>query len=139
LVLNFPRRFGARGALLTLFAVAYQDMKPENLLVLPDGGVKVCDVGCLVSVDACGVPKNPEAVADNYTPEYAAPEVVHGGWPVSLRPAAIYSLGAVAKALLGPHQPSSHLLSLLNAMTQPAPCHRPNIHGVLQHPWFHDA
>lgn len=116
-----------------------QDLKPENVLLLPDGGAKVCDVGALVPVDSCGVPLTPVVA---FTPGYAAPEVLAcAGVPtrLSLRPAAVYALGALATAVLGNQRVSANLRDLLSRMTHPLPFGRPSIHRVLQHPWFHDA
>lgn len=114
-------------------------MKPENILVLPDGGAKICDVGCLVKVDDCGVPVDPKSVEDHYTPAYAAPELCCASLvPLSLRPSAIFSLGVMCRALLGRRtKVSPQLDQLLSAMTQPLPFNRPSIHRVLQHEWFH--
>lgn len=136
-------------------------MKPENVLVLSDGGAKLCDVGCLVKVDDCGSTLHPDTLAHGgYTPAYAAPELMLTSSistpgstaiprrtslaPISLRPAVIYSLGVMCKALLGwgtgtgsGCEVSPELKDLLTMMTSPLPFNRPSIHRVLQHEWFH--
>lgn len=114
-----------------------QDLKPENVLLLEDGGVKVCDMGALVKVDATGIPIDAESFVGSFTPEYTAPEVLAGVSALSLRPASVFALGAVARALLGDKKASPALASLLDAMTQPLPFNRPSIHRVMQHAWFH--
>lgn len=72
------------------------DLKPENLRVLPDGRVKLLDVGLMAPVG-----QKREAIAG--TLEYLAPEAIRRA-PVA--PAAdLYALGALAYELLAGRPP----------------------------------
>jgi serine/threonine protein kinase len=67
--------------------VVHGDVKPANLMVTPEGRVKVTDFG---AADAPWLPQNGTRFA---TPGYAAPEVIAGKAPSAA--SDIYSLGIV--------------------------------------------
>lgn len=68
----------------------YQDLKPANLMVEPDGSLKLIDLGgCQVVVD--GVP----VLEGSFTPGYAPPEcVARGPARVLLACADVYTVGS---------------------------------------------
>lgn len=55
--------------------VIYRDLKPENVLLCPDGHIKITDFG----LSKLGMP-NENTVAYSFvgTPEYLAPEIIRG-------------------------------------------------------------
>jgi serine/threonine-protein kinase len=80
--------------------VVHRDMKPANLLVRPDGVVKVTDFGIARAVDAAPITKTGFVVG---TAAYLSPEQA-AGRPVT--PASdIYSLGVVAYECLSGQRP----------------------------------
>ena len=80
--------------------VVHRDVKPANLLIRPDGVVKVTDFGIARAVDAAPVTQTGLVVG---TAAYLSPEQA-AGKPVT--PASdIYSLGVVAYECLAGHRP----------------------------------
>ncbi len=80
--------------------VVHRDVKPGNLLVRPDGVVKVTDFGIARAVDAVPITRTGTMVGTAY---YLSPEQA-GGKPVT--PASdVYSLGVVAYECLAGQRP----------------------------------
>ncbi|HZW24663.1 MAG TPA: serine/threonine-protein kinase [Gallionella sp.] len=71
--------------------VVHRDVKPENIILMPDGRAKLTDFGCAISTGTAG-----EMVAGSLA--YMSPEQLEGE-PLDER-ADIYSLGAVLYRLL---------------------------------------
>ncbi|MDD2914123.1 MAG: serine/threonine-protein kinase [Gallionella sp.] len=71
--------------------VVHRDVKPENIIMMPNGQAKLTDFGCAISTGACG-----EMVAGSLA--FMSPEQLNGE-PLDER-ADIYSLGAVLYRLL---------------------------------------
>jgi serine/threonine protein kinase len=83
------------------------DLKPANILVNPDGVVKIIDFGIARRME--GSPLVAGA-ADRFSGPYASPEQIQPGTRLGY-PADIYSLGAVLYELLCGHAPFSSRLS----------------------------
>lgn len=71
--------------------VVHRDVKPENIILMPNGQAKLTDFGCAIPTGTCG-----EMVAGSLA--YMSPEQLEGQ-PLDER-ADIYSLGAVLYRLL---------------------------------------
>ncbi len=70
----------------------HRDIKPENVILMPDGGVKLADLGLarLTGDEKWGLAEAGMAIG---TPYYISPEQVRGQTDIDIR-ADIYSLGA---------------------------------------------
>ena len=76
--------------------VVHRDLKPQNVLIAADGGLKVSDFGVAhVSLDRSGVSHAARGVAGTW--KYMAPEVI-GGRPHGT-PCDVYSVGVIALSL----------------------------------------
>ncbi|WP_405785157.1 serine/threonine protein kinase [Streptomyces sp. NBC_00138] len=84
--------------------LVHRDVKPENLMLLPDGTVKICDFGLVAHQDPTFTRyTSPQAVMGS--PPYFSPEQALGG-EVTAR-SDLYSLGCVLYALLAEGPPFS--------------------------------
>eukprot|EP00933_Yihiella_yeosuensis_P052497 TRINITY_DN50592_c0_g1_i1.p1 TRINITY_DN50592_c0_g1~~TRINITY_DN50592_c0_g1_i1.p1 ORF type:complete len:514 (-),score=83.41 TRINITY_DN50592_c0_g1_i1:90-1631(-) len=84
--------------------IYHRDMKPSSLLLtskLPDASVKVADFGLagILDPDHSIIQNNPNA--------YTVPEVLHGNKPIKGAAVDLWSIGAIAHALLVGHGPSN--------------------------------
>jgi tRNA A-37 threonylcarbamoyl transferase component Bud32 len=99
--------------------VVHRDVKPGNLLVRPDGVVKVTDFGIARAADAVPITRTGTVVGTAY---YLSPEQASGG---AVTPASdVYSLGVVAYECLAGERPfpGSNPLAVATAhMSQPPP------------------
>ena len=88
--------------------VVHRDLKPGNILVTPDGTVKLLDFGIARLLrEGEGAAQLPatQGGAHAFTPDYASPEQVRG---LPVAPASdLYSLGVIACELLSGHRPFS--------------------------------
>lgn len=78
--------------------IVHADIKPSNILVTPDGTVKLLDFGIARLVDKVGGVTSDSAGGEPMTQGYAAPERQNGQAPTVS--SDIYSLGAVLHELL---------------------------------------
>ena len=83
--------------------VVHRDIKPGNILVAPDGTVKLLDFGVAKLVDVSVPAEATSARLRLYTPEYAAPEQIRG--EASTTAADVYSLGVVLFELISGRRP----------------------------------
>ncbi len=103
--------------------VVHRDLKPSNILVARDGTVKLLDFGIakLLAVPQEGMTVPRTGTGVPMTPEYAAPEQLHGD-PVSTA-TDVYSLGVVLFELLTGilpfRQGSTDLMTLLERAKEP--------------------
>jgi non-specific serine/threonine protein kinase/serine/threonine-protein kinase len=82
--------------------VVHRDLKPRNILVTPEGRVKLLDFGVAKLLDVVGGPA-PDKTCAPLTPDYAAPEQLTGQ---SITTATdVYALGVVLFELLTSRRP----------------------------------
>ncbi|WP_405233362.1 serine/threonine-protein kinase [Lentisalinibacter salinarum] len=98
--LHIVRSIGAALAHAHERGVVHADVKPGNVMLLPDGGVQLCDFGIarLDRVLATGTGTFDPGVLKAATPAYSSPEVLKGETP-TIRD-DIYSLACVAYRML---------------------------------------
>lgn len=99
--------------------VVHRDVKPGNLLVTPDGQVKVTDFGIARAVDAAPLTATGQVMG---TAQYLAPEQASGG--PSTPASDVYALGVVAyEALTGsrPFDGGSQVAVALQHVNDPPP------------------
>jgi serine/threonine protein kinase/tetratricopeptide (TPR) repeat protein len=84
--------------------VVHRDIKPQNILVTPEGSVRLLDFGIakLLDPEAEG-PAETISVVQMMTPEYASPEQLHNE-PVTTA-SDTYSLGVLLYVMLTGHKP----------------------------------
>ena len=106
--------------------VIHRDLKPDNIFVATEGGVKLLDFGIAKLLDAAALPRNGDNTVAPFTPDYAAPEQLSGE-PVTTA-TDIYALGVLLFELLTGERPlrtrdlpSTQALKLLLDRNAPAP------------------
>ena len=81
------------------FNVVHKDISPENIMITPEGRVRLLDFGV-----ACGPDPDPEGVPVSYKQGFAAPEQYSRGG--SIRPSTdVYAAAAVVYYCLTGHRP----------------------------------
>jgi eukaryotic-like serine/threonine-protein kinase len=75
--------------------VVHRDVKPANVLLGVDGGVKLADLGVGLAIDHTRITQSGQVLG---TPAYMSPEQVDGATPTAAMD--IYALGAVAYEVL---------------------------------------
>ncbi|WP_341889454.1 serine/threonine-protein kinase [Variovorax sp. YR752] len=89
--------------------VLHRDLKPDNILVTPEGRVKLLDFGIAKLLDDPAQPAAPSALTQQagraFTPDYAAPEQVQGGEVTTATD--VYALGVLLHELLGGGHPTA--------------------------------
>jgi hypothetical protein len=89
--------------------VLHRDLKPDNILVTPEGRVKLLDFGIAKLIDDESQPAPPTALTElagrAFTPDYAAPEQVQGGQVTTATD--VYALGVLLHELLGGGHPTA--------------------------------
>jgi len=105
LVANFVRQIVEGLAYLHAHGFAHRDVKAANVLVAPDGTLKLCDFGCSKKLDIISLTQGCTTLTG--TPHYMAPEVVLGK-PYG-RKADLWSVGAVMVEMATGQPPWSDL------------------------------
>ncbi|MCB1629065.1 MAG: protein kinase, partial [Xanthomonadales bacterium] len=114
--------------------VVHSDLKPGNILVLPDGEVQLVDFGIARLLDQAEAGLTTLAEGGRpLTPQYASPEQIEGDSPTTL--SDVYSLGVVLYRLLTGTLPYTveranlRQLAEVLATTDPSPPsrHRPGL------------
>jgi serine/threonine protein kinase len=99
--------------------VVHRDVKPGNVLLGPDGAVKLADLGIGIATDNTRITRTGTALG---TPAYMAPEQLEGERPT---PAVdVYALGALSYELLSgrkAHNGASPMEIARRATSQPPP------------------
>ncbi len=93
--------------------IVHRDVKPGNLLVTRDGGVKVTDFGIARAADAVPMTMTGHIMG---TPHYLSPEQAEGG--VATPASDVYGLGIVLFECLAGHKPFSGDSPVVIAMQQ---------------------
>jgi serine/threonine-protein kinase len=99
--------------------ILHRDVKPQNVLLAPDGSVKLIDFGIALPQDATALTQTGSLLG---TVRYVAPEVM-SGQPATER-SDLYSCGVVLQDCL-PSQPSRPIAKLVAGLTSPEPADRP--------------
>lgn len=93
--------------------VIHRDVKPGNLMILPDGSVKVTDFGIARAIDAAPLTMSGQVVG---TPQYMSPEQA-SGQPIT--PSTdLYSLGVIGYEMLSGRRPFTGDSAIAVAMAQ---------------------
>lgn len=89
--------------------VLHRDLKPDNILVTPEGRVKLLDFGIAKLIDDQSQPAAPSALTEiggrAFTPDFAAPEQVGGGEVTTATD--VYALGVLLFELLAGAHPTA--------------------------------
>jgi len=73
--------------------ILFRDVKPENIILCPDGAVRLVDFGCACTLEEQGTEKAG-------TPGFAAPEQLRQGGTAGFS-SDVYGLGQTMRAMLG--------------------------------------
>ena len=91
--------------------VIHRDVKPANILVRPDGVVKLTDFGIARAIDASGHTRHGEMLG---TPNYISPEQAKGDQATGA--SDLYALGVVAHEMLTGERPFDRGTPIATAM-----------------------
>ncbi len=99
--------------------IVHRDIKPQNVLIAPDGSAKLIDFGIALPADATALTRTGHLLG---TARYLAPEVMNGGQAGAR--SDLYSCGVLLRDCLG-DSASAPLCALVNRLTDPDPRARP--------------
>ncbi|QOY63118.1 serine/threonine protein kinase [Lysobacter sp. H21R4] len=103
--------------------VIHRDLKPGNMLVTPEGRLKLLDFGIAKHLAPAAERDSEPAASGHASPDYCAPEQLTGA-PVSTA-TDVYSLGVILYELLTQHRPwqltGAAQIRALERLSQPAP------------------
>jgi serine/threonine-protein kinase len=105
--------------------VVHRDVKPANIMVRPDGLVKLTDFGIARALDASGHTRHGDLLG---TPNYISPEQVMG--QAATGASDLYALGVVAHEMLTGQRPFDRETPFATAMShvqQPPPPLPPDV------------
>ena len=108
----------------------HRDVKPANILLMPDGTVKLTDFGIARAVDGSGHTQTGEVLG---TPHYLSPEQALG--EPATGASDLYALGVVAHELLTGRRPFDRGTPVATALAQvhdPPPPLPPTVPGGLR-------
>jgi serine/threonine-protein kinase len=110
--------------------VVHRDVKPANVMVTPEGKVKLTDFGIARAVDAVGHTRTGEVMG---TPQYLAPEQAMGQRVTGATD--LYSLGVVGHEMLTGRRPfdaGSAVATALAQISEPPPPLPPHVTDPLR-------
>jgi hypothetical protein len=109
------------GALMHIHAagIVHRDVKPQNVLIAPDGSTKLIDFGIALPSDATALTSTGNLLG---TARYIAPEVMRG--QRATERSDLYSCGVVLRDCTG-SDPSSNLRALVECLCAADPLERP--------------
>ena len=99
--------------------IVHRDVKPANLLVTPEGEVKITDFGIARAADAVALTQTGQIVG---TPHYISPEQAEGR--TATKASDIYALGVVLYECLAGHRPfvgATPVTTALAHLREPVP------------------
>lgn len=109
------------GALAHIHAagIVHRDVKPQNVLIAPDGSAKLIDFGIALPKDATSLTRTGHLLG---TARYIAPEVMNG--ELATERSDLYSCGVVLRDCIG-ERPPGHLRALVERLSTADPRRRP--------------
>jgi len=93
--------------------VVHRDVKPANILVTPDGRVKLTDFGIARAVDGASHTRTGEVLG---TPQYLSPEQALGRGATGA--SDLYALGIITQEMLTGHKPFDQGSAVATALAQ---------------------